>query len=85
MYNEELRDKYMSLQESINYKKNLLDEELNKALIKFQNSCNHKDINGNFTLEYDSNYEMRNSDMYCTQCGKHGTRKELEGINIIVK
>lgn len=80
MYNEELKEIYLSLQESIGNKKNKLDEELKNALVNLQNSCNHKDKNGNLTIDYDSNYEMRNSDMHCTQCGKEGGRTEFENL-----
>ena len=44
--------------------------------------CNHRDIKGNLTIKYDSAYEMRSSDMHCTQCGECGTREELESIEI---
>ena len=38
--------------------------------------CNHmKD--GEYTIKYDSLYEMRSSQMYCTQCNKSGSWDEL--------
>lgn len=80
MYNEELKEIYLSLQESIGYKKKKLDEELSNALVDLQNGCSHKDKNGNLTIEYDSSYEMRSSDMHCTQCGKEGSRTEFEKL-----
>lgn len=45
--------------------------------LKYMKPCNHKTLIGLPTLEYDSVYEMRNSDMHCTQCGKSGSREEL--------
>ena len=43
--------------------------------------CNHRDINGNLTLDYDNSYEMRSREMHCSQCGKSGTKDELSGID----
>ena len=38
--------------------------------------CSHmKD--GEYTIKYDSAYEMRSSQMYCTQCDKSGSWDEL--------
>lgn len=45
--------------------------------LKNMKPCDHKSANGLPTLEYDSIYEMRNSEMHCTQCGKSGSREEL--------
>lgn len=45
-------------------------------------SCNHKDENGKSLIEYESEYEMRSSDMHCTKCGKSGSREELENDTI---
>lgn len=45
--------------------------------IKTVKVCNHKSGSNNPTIEYDSNYEMKSSEMHCSQCGKSGTREEL--------
>lgn len=45
--------------------------------------CNHMKGNQS-TLAYDSSYEMRASDMHCTQCGKSGSRTELESLCFVV-
>ena len=41
--------------------------------------CNHmKD--GEYTIKYDSAYEMRSSQMYCTQCDKSGRQQTCQWI-----
>lgn len=45
--------------------------------------CNHRDSKGNPTIKYDSSYEMKGSEMHCTQCGKEGTREELWNDEVV--
>jgi len=72
--NDKLMDKINELVDEIN--------EINKIILNQKqsiepNNCNHRDSNGAPTIKYDSSYEMRSSEMHCTQCGKEGTREEL--------
>jgi superfamily II helicase len=60
---------------NIQEKYKLIEKIENNA--KYMKLCNHKSVHGLPTLDYDSIYEMRNSEMHCTQCGKHGSREEL--------
>lgn len=65
-------------------RKTLLDEvnkEITEKIKELQDDCDHKDEKGEYTIEYDSTYEMRSSEMHCTQCGKSGDKKELKGGN----
>lgn len=48
-----------------------------------QDICDHKDYLGNYTIKYDSSYEMRSNEMHCTQCFKSGSREELTGKDVI--
>ncbi len=41
-------------------------------------NCNHRDEDGNLTIEYDSTYEMRSRDMHCKQCGAQGSREDFQ-------
>ena len=70
---DELKLKRQSIIDNLN----LINREINNLIEKLQESCNHKDELGNPTIEYDSIYEMRSSDMNCMQCNKSGSRKEL--------
>lgn len=56
-----------------------INKEINSKIRELQNTCDHKNEKGEYTIEYDSTYEMRSSEMYCTQCGKSGSRKEIIG------
>lgn len=73
--------KYKKLQEGKidELQKNIcqLQKEIEKCYTDIKNSCDHKGENGDFTIDYDSCYEMRSDEMHCTQCYKCGTRKEL--------
>lgn len=64
----------------------LIDEDTNSInFVKFvpkKETCNHRDCNGKLTIDYDSSYEMRNSDMHCVQCGKFGSREEFQNNKI---
>lgn len=64
----------------------LIDEDTNSInFVKFvpkKETCNHRDYNGVLTIAYDSNYEMRSSDMHCVQCGKDGSRYDFENNKI---
>lgn len=53
----------------------LKDDKIDIKII--QNECNHKDKDGNFTVEYCDMYERRWSDLECTQCGKYVNGFEL--------
>lgn len=77
--------------DSLSYYIGLIDKEINIQRIRINKfidikdklynllpKCNHKDKDNQSTIEYCSSYEMRSSDMYCTQCNEHGTRAELE-------
>ncbi|NRU52626.1 hypothetical protein [Clostridium beijerinckii] len=62
-------------------RKTLLDEvnkEITEKIKDLQDDCDHKDEKGEYTIEYDSTYEMRSSEMHCTQCGKSGSREEIK-------
>lgn len=70
---QELEDLYIDrirLVDEINEKIKIKSKEL-------EDTCDHKDKKGDYTIEYNSRYEMRSSDMYCTQCNKQGGREEL--------
>jgi Skp family chaperone for outer membrane proteins len=78
MINKEIK---YELKELYNKRKRLIDKinkEITAKIIELQNNCDHKDEKGNYTIEYDSIYEMRSDEMHCTQCGKSGSRYELK-------
>lgn len=65
-------------------RKTILDEinkEINYKIEELQDTCDHKDEYYNNTIEYDSSYEMRSSEMHCTQCGKSGSKEEIIGAD----
>ncbi len=47
------------------------------AVAKCEKECILQKICFHENLEYDCEYEMRSSQMYCTKCDKSGSRKEL--------
>ena len=67
---KELHTKKMKLIDEFNEQIKIKREEL-------ENTCDHKNETGGATIEYSSTYEMRSDDMYCTQCGKQGSKEEL--------
>lgn len=54
-----------------------INTDINNKILELQNLCTHKDESDNYTIEYDSIYEMRSRDMHCTQCDKSGSREDL--------
>ena len=79
MYDVKLKEEYIKLEKEVDKQKKVLDNKVKEAKEKFQNSCNHRDEKGEPTIKYNSSYEQRSNDMYCCQCHKYGTKKELIG------
>lgn len=79
MYDKKLKEEYTKLELEVEKQKEVLDKKVQEAKKRFQDSCNHRDKDGKPTLEYNSIYEQRTDDMYCCQCHKYGTKKELIG------